>query len=628
MRAPITPQFLIWPAACFSFPMISRTRQLIWTTHPPSPARLRREGYHVCRYPTLRDRILACRTAGTRRSGLENPASAILDLFRRKERVAVLDVGCDARQDLPLVYAYLVEPAFRCGCRLLIGADQEGGALEVDGGETEAPWGHPWSRERLGHLLAVGRDPVEVPWPEPVPRWRRWFARLFPRADGDEAGGPLDPEQMAAVNAGDGVVQIIAPAGSGKTTVLIRRVRELQRRGSAPESILCMSFNRDAAVEIGQRLERAGLKGVHVRSFHAMGLALLREEGHLRDQLGEMADEELEDLVAAVFATAEGVRTPGLTEARNLISSFKLARMVTPAEARASCDPDDPAARLPADLYAAYEATLEGAGRLDFDDLIARSVRLLQQDRAVRRRWQARFERVLVDEYQDIEPAQALLVGLLAAPQDSLFCVGDEDQCIYAWRRATVRRIIELDQVYPGLERHALVRNYRCGRRIVAASRRLIRHNQVRFRKPLHAGAAQDGWIAAAACRDRSAGAALVAWLISDATGDEVAVLARTARLLTEVRAACARLGVDPGRVEMATMHASKGREWDRVIIFGADEGQAPHGASLREREIEAERRLFYVALTRAKRRLEIVCTSGKESRFLKEAGIGISNIK
>ncbi len=597
--------------------MVTRTRQLIWTRHPPSPDRLRRAGYRVFRYPALRERILRCRDTGPARAGLENPAAPILGLFRRHARVTVLEARGHEPQDLFLIYAYLVEPAFRCGCRLLIGATGN-----PAGEEPEAPWGYPWSRERLRYLLTEGREPVAIPWQEPVPRWRRWADRLFRRGD-SPTGGPLDPHQTAAVNAGDGVVQVIAPAGSGKTTVLSHRVRELRRRGAAPENILCLSFNREAALEMNRRLEQTGLAGVRACSFHAMGLALLRREGQLRRRIGEMPDRELTKLVEKVFGPENAPSRPGLTAARNLISGFKLARMVTPAQAMAACDGTDPAALREARLFAAYEQAQEADGRLDFDDLIARSARLLQQDRAARQRWQARFTRVLVDEYQDIEPAQALLVGLLAAPQDSLFCVGDEDQCIYAWRRATVRRIIELDQIYPGLERHALARNYRCARPIVAASRRLIRHNQTRFRKPLRAGTARDGRITAVTCRDRPAGAALVAWLISDALPGEVAVLARTDRLLAEVRQACARRGVDSGRVEMATMHGAKGRQWDRVIIFGADEGQIPHSSSLQEGGLEAERRLFYVALTRAKERVEIIGTAGRESRFLGEAGIG-----
>ena len=91
-----------------------------------------------------------------------------------------------------------------------------------------------------------------------------------------------------------------------------------------------------------------------------------------------------------------------------------------------------------------------------------------------RERWQAKFSQVLVDEYQDIEPAQELLVQILAAPQDGLFAVGDEDQTLYSWRRASVETIVGLDQLYPGLERVSLEFNYRCPHDVVDRSRAMI----------------------------------------------------------------------------------------------------------------------------------------------------------
>ena len=112
-----------------------------------------------------------------------------------------------------------------------------------------------------------------------------------------------------------------------------------------------------------------------------------------------------------------------------------------------------------------------------------RAVRALRADAALRARWQARFEHVLVDEYQDIEPAQELLIRMLAAPQDALLAVGDDDQTLYGFRRASVRRMLELDRAYPGLERVALAHNYRCPPAVVEASRALIDHNAVRFPK-------------------------------------------------------------------------------------------------------------------------------------------------
>ena len=595
---------------------------------------MRQDGYHVLDYRKIRRRVAASQQTGSARSSLGNPAEWVLAVFRQQPRVAVLGVECGSAEDLRVIYGYLVEPAFRWGCALLVAADRPLSEL------PDAPdpqWRYPWAKERLQHLAELAAQPCPLTVALPANRWRRWWWRLSRRVDSEARVSRLDAEQDAAVQAGDGVVQVIAPAGSGKTTVLIERVKELQRRGTAAAQILCMSFNRDAKVEIGERLKKAGVSGVVVRSFHGMGLAILKAEGRLGAGLGAVDDAELGQMIAEVTAevTADVVadvaqlderaavpKPPDIATARNFISGYKLASMITPDEALRQVVGAGIEAQVAARIFDRYERALAGRDQRDFDDLVAGAVTLLQREAEVRRRWQNQFARVLVDEYQDIEPAQALLVGILAAPEDSLFCVGDEDQCIYAWRRATVQRIIELDQVYPGLERHALVRNYRCGRRITAASRKLIVHNKVRFSKPLHAGARQAGEIVIGPCADRTAGAALVAYLISDADPSEVVVLARTSGLLAEVAAACRdRPEGNPG-VELATIHAAKGREWDRVILYGVDEGQTPHRQSDSEAGVEDERRLFYVAMTRAKLRLEIICTTGGESRFLREAGL------
>ncbi len=117
--------------------------------------------------------------------------------------------------------------------------------------------------------------------------------------------------------------------------------------------------------------------------------------------------------------------------------------------------------------------------------MIFLAVRLLRSDRVARERWQSAFEHVLVDEYQDIEPAQELLVRILAAPHDDLFVVGDEDQTLYGWRRASVHRMIDLDVAYPALSRIALQHNYRCTPEVISASAALIGHNRLRFPKPI-----------------------------------------------------------------------------------------------------------------------------------------------
>ncbi|MHB8077688.1 MAG: ATP-dependent helicase [Candidatus Krumholzibacteriia bacterium] len=609
-----------------------RQRVLVWLTAPPVRRDLRREGYHIIRFPRLAAAALAARPRSVTRSSLKNPAAGLLALYAKHARVAVLEVPCRTVDDLRLIHGYLVEPAFRLGCTLLIHAERDLDRLPSRE-FIDPEWNCPWTLERLRHLAARYAIPTEVPGPAPSPRWYRpaWLLSRG-RDTRPRPAARLDPEQNAAVCAGDGVVQVIAPAGSGKTTVLIERVRELRRRGTPADRILCSTFNRAACREIAARLAGGGLDGVCVRSFHGLGLHILRREGRLRERIGTLEPARWQELATQAAAAEPDCGPFDAAAAQDAVSRFKLALMIPPAVALERATAAGPRQRAAARAYALYQQHLQRERRFDFDDLIAESLALLQDDARARERWQSRFERVLVDEYQDIEPAQALLIGLLAAPHDSLFCVGDEDQCIYAWRRAAVQRVIDLDQTYPSLERFPLVRNYRCGRAITHASRRLIRHNRCRFRKPLHAGVRQPGRIVVWPQREPTRGAACVAGLLQGAVPGEVAVLARTGNLLRAVAAACGDGPRPDGRadsVELTTVHGAKGREWDRVILFGADQGQFPLARTLRrdrpdEGGLEDERRLFYVAMTRARVRLDIVCNARRPSQFLREAGIRV----
>lgn len=352
----------------------------------------------------------------------------------------------------------------------------------------------------------------------------------------------LDQEQREAALAHDGIVQVIAPAGSGKTTVLIARVRELLARGVAPNRILCCTFNAAAADELQARLHQAGVEGVEAATFHAVGRRILKRAELLRRNVAPMSTSQWRRLAKqAMDATPEGLWVDA-PDARDRISDLKLGRMLTPEEFDQVAA--GPAEQTLAKLYHLYEEQLEVADRNDFDDFIFRAVRLLQTDAAVRRHWQGEFTAVLVDEYQDIEPAQELLVQILAAPEDLLFCVGDEDQCLYAWRRAKVERVIELDQAYPGLERHALARNYRCPTAVVTASRGLIARNHRRFPKQILPGGVAQGEIKIVGATDLASQAAHAARLVKDLEQGEGVVLARTTRVLSEIAVGLAQAGI------------------------------------------------------------------------------------
>ena len=410
----------------------------------------------------------------------------------------------------------------------------------------------------------VPRTPV-APSQVSRPWWRRlldWILRRTPPPPEDstdrlpvpsasEAAAPwkedLDTDQRRAVEAHEGVVQVIAPAGSGKTRTMIARVHELISRGVPPNRILCTTFNRDARDELEARLKEDGVTNVEVRSFHAVGYRILREEGLLRSDVRRTSYATWRKLARdAMDAVENGVWIEPATAAE-LVSNYKLEKLWDPdtARQRARTAID----RTAAEIYRLHEIHTEAADVYDFDDLIYRPLIVLRSDDTVRNRWQRRWECVLVDEYQDIEPAQELLIQILAAPEDSIFVVGDEDQCIYAWRRASVERIVLLDTKYPGLERIVLSTSYRCPPRVTEASRRLIERNRRRFPKAIRSSPDTNtpGTIDVVEMKSPSEGAMWVTELLEAEYLDrprDVVVLARTSRLLREVARACASSGI------------------------------------------------------------------------------------
>ena len=470
------------------------------------------------------------KSAEGRRDSLASIAEPWLRTFDGRRPLAVLGVRLEDLQSLRVLHGQVLEPALRTGTPLLVESEHRLSRLDPAAFVDEG-FAYPYTLERALHAaMGLHRGDEEPRVEQRVPH----------------AAVALDSEQRRAADAHDGVVQVIAPAGSGKTTVLVERVRVLLARGTPPGRILCTTFNKDAQVELQARLAVAGLGAVQARTFHSLGLGLLREEGLARPDTRPLTLSLAQwKRLSAIASRDHGVWVEA-ADARAAIGEIKLGMLCTPEEFRRRAR-ELPDGETIARIYELYERHLEEEGRNDFDDHVLLAVRALREDAELRARWQARFSRVLVDEYQDIEPAQELLVRILAAPQDGLFCVGDEDQTLYGWRRASVRRIIGLDLEYPGLERISLAHNYRCPPAVVDASRRLVEHNAVRFPKPIHAApgrAAEDGAIV---LREHGAqpetASVIVQSLVGRARG-EVVVLARTTNLLRTVALACVDVGV------------------------------------------------------------------------------------
>jgi DNA helicase-2/ATP-dependent DNA helicase PcrA len=237
----------------------------------------------------------------------------------------------------------------------------------------------------------------------------------------------LDAEQRAAAVLPDGPALIIAPAGSGKTTTLIARLGVLLERGVTADRMGVVTFNRDAAAELADRIASRlashvpGAETIEVRTLHAMARQVLIDAG----RPVQLLPDRLPLLRAAV---ADGDRPPPQppdpAALDTIVSAWKVEGRTPPPEAAIAVD--------------AYAALLAIRGQIDFDDLVVGAVTALKADPRLRGRWQARFSHLWVDEFQDVDAAQLRLIQLLAAPEDNLFVVGDDDQTIYAWRLAVV----------------------------------------------------------------------------------------------------------------------------------------------------------------------------------------------
>ncbi len=550
----------------------------------------------------------------------------------------------------------------------------------------------------------------------------------------------LAPDQRDAATAPPGPVLCVAPAGSGKTTTLVARVAWLVGGdGADPATIAAITFNTRAAEELRARLDPAlaplGVPSgaVRVRTFHALGLEILRDAGE-RLQL-RARDWVLRRACPNLDAAAR----------RRLDAAF--SRLKLDLGVTAGDVAGDPAPGPVARAFLAYEAALAEAGAIDFDDLVALALRRLGADPALLSRWRARCAHLLVDEVQDVDASQLRLALLLAAPANRIFLVGDDDQSIYGWRLADVRRVLGLAAALPGLRRVDLEVNYRCPAPVVAAAVRLVEHNAERFAKRVRPRPDAPGRLVLAPAptqRDPSAEMRVAARALDSwpADGGSRAVLARTRRELLPAAALSLERGIpfradgvallledprldgilaeaadtpaagplllrlgalagavldgasspgdtstgrdpDPARpptdradaddpgpelppmdqllaavlgwavahpdlpslasaiaaarerlavlraaeplLTLATAHATKGLEFDHVLVIGMSEGRFPSPRSLAdatdpERALEEERRLAYVAWTRARRSLTLAYEPCSPSRFLVEA--------
>ncbi|MEO0649617.1 MAG: UvrD-helicase domain-containing protein [Planctomycetota bacterium] len=308
----------------------------------------------------------------------------------------------------------------------------------------------------------------------------------------------LNPEQREAVGAVDGPVLVLAGAGSGKTRVITVRTAYLLHQGVDPRSVCLVTFTNKAADEMRTRLER--MVGKHqaelltIGTFHRFCLWMLRQYLDRLDRGTRFSLCDAADQIGGVKQVLRELHIPEKSvEPRKLQAKISLLknRLVTPDQALAAAAGDEDEELL-AHVYAAYQAWLTRGRTLDFDDLLMRGVELLRDHEDVREELRARFQYLMVDEYQDTNEVQYELLRLLAGRRGNLCAVGDDDQSIYGWRGADVRKILGFERDFEGATVVKLETNYRSTPQILEAANKVIRNNVDRHQKTLRA-AVPDG---------------------------------------------------------------------------------------------------------------------------------------
>lgn len=300
----------------------------------------------------------------------------------------------------------------------------------------------------------------------------------------------LNPQQAEAVINTEGPMLIMAGAGSGKTKVLTCRVANLLQKGVRPYRILAITFTNKAAAEMRERVNNMSgpaAKDVWLFTFHAFCARFLRME---IDKLpGYGGNFAIYDTVDSQNLIKQILKEMNLDDKRfqpsgilSRISNAKNALQDAAAFARQAGDFYE---QKVADIYSRYEQKLQLNNALDFDDLLMLSIKLLQENKEVREKYQDRFDYLLVDEYQDTNHAQYLLTKFLAAKHRNICVVGDADQSIYGWRGADIQNILDFEKDYPDAKVIKLEQNYRSTQIILDAANAVIENNTGRKPKNL-----------------------------------------------------------------------------------------------------------------------------------------------
>ena len=299
----------------------------------------------------------------------------------------------------------------------------------------------------------------------------------------------LNKEQQEAVKHMEGPLLILAGAGSGKTTMMTHRIAYMLEKGVSPYNILAVTFTNKAAGEMKDRIESltGGTRGMWVMTFHAMCVRILRNHGEVLGFKNGFSIYDESDKKALLKRIVKDLKIDEkiypVSYLGSVISSCKEAEE----------DPDDYIennsmnfkAETVAKVYARYMEDLQQNNAMDFDDLLWNVVKLFEASSEVLSYYQERFKYIMVDEYQDTNYLQYKLIHALAEKSHNLCVVGDDDQCIYQWRGADIRNILDFEKDFSETKVIKLEQNYRSDANILDLANSVIANNRNRKAKEL-----------------------------------------------------------------------------------------------------------------------------------------------
>jgi len=306
----------------------------------------------------------------------------------------------------------------------------------------------------------------------------------------------LNPEQKKAVEATEGPILIVAGAGAGKTKTITHRILHLIMNGVHPGNILAITFTNKAAKEMRERVfdllkhypSDSGYARVtpFVSTFHSLGVQIIKENTELLKlpryfSIFDKADSKkaMKDAMLSIGVDPK----EHLDKVSHIISNEKSRGVNLPEYLEKGAY--DYTSELTKKVWTKYEETLKKESALDFDDLLLKTLKLLQKYPEVLEKYQKRFLYVHVDEYQDTNKVQSEIVDMIVRKHTNICVVGDTDQNIYSWRGAEIKNMLHFEKIYPEVQTFFLEQNYRSTKNILAVANEIIEKNNFRIPKKL-----------------------------------------------------------------------------------------------------------------------------------------------